>query len=256
MRRNTRPVEPAPRQATRARQRSAVSKPKPVQRKRKHRPRPASRFTARPCCDREVNMQHVLPKLPYAIDGLEPHFSKETLEYHYHKHHQAYVTNLNNMISGTEFENESLENIVRTARAGPIFNNAAQAWNHTFFWLGLHPNPGDKTRALAPGPLADAIKDRFGSFAKFKKVFCASAASNFGSGWTWLVKQPDGTLDVINTHDAATPLTTDNQPLLAADLWEHAYYIDFRNDRPSYLDAFFKLVHWVVVAARYSRTQN
>jgi Fe-Mn family superoxide dismutase len=197
-------------------------------------------------------VEHKLPELPYALDGLEPHFSKETLEYHYGKHHQTYVTNLNNMIGGTEFETASLEEIVKAAPAGPLFNNAAQIWNHTFFWLGFAPNPEDEDRAPAEGPLADAINAKFGSFAEFKKAFSAAAAGNFGSGWTWLVKKPDGSVDIVNTHDAATPLTTDNQPLLTADVWEHAYYIDFRNSRPNYLEAFFKLVHWGVVAARFS----
>jgi Fe-Mn family superoxide dismutase len=184
-------------------------------------------------------MEHKLPELPYAIDALAPHISKETLEFHYGKHHQTYVTNLNNLIKGTEFESMSLEDIVRKSSGG-MFNNAAQIWNHTFYWFGLKPNGGGD----ATGPVAAAINAKWGSFAAFKEAFNKSATSNFGSGWTWLVKKADGTLDIVNTSNAATPLTTSDKPLLTCDVWEHAYYIDFRNRRPDYLSAFWSLVNW------------
>ncbi len=184
-------------------------------------------------------MEHKLPELPYAIDALAPHISKETLEFHYGKHHQTYVTNLNNLIKGTEFESMSLEDIVRKSSGG-MFNNAAQIWNHTFYWFGLKPNGGGD----ATGPVAAAINVKWGSFAAFKEAFNKSATGNFGSGWTWLVKKADGTLDIVNTSNAATPLTTSDKPLLTCDVWEHAYYIDFRNRRPDYLSAFWSLVNW------------
>ncbi|SFN38160.1 superoxide dismutase, Fe-Mn family [Formivibrio citricus] len=196
-------------------------------------------------------MEHKLPDLPYALDALQPHMSKETLEYHYGKHHQAYVTNLNNLIKGTDNEAKTLEDIVKSAPAGGLFNNAAQVWNHTFFWFGLKPNPASETRAPS-GKIADAINAKWGSFDEFKKVFNASAVGNFGSGWTWLVKKPDGSLDIVNTTAAATPLTTADVALLTADVWEHAYYIDYRNSRPNYLEAFWKLVDWDVVAKRFA----
>ncbi|QNM95804.1 superoxide dismutase [Chitinimonas koreensis] len=196
-------------------------------------------------------MEHKLPELPYALDALAPHMSKETLEYHYGKHHQTYITNLNNLIKGTELENASLEEIVKKAPAGGLFNNSAQVWNHTFFWLGFKPNPDSEARAPA-GALADAINAKWGSFDEFKKAFNTSAAGNFGSGWTWLVKKPDGTVDIVNTTAAATPLTTADVALLTADVWEHAYYIDYRNSRPNYLEAFWKLVDWDVVAGRFA----
>ncbi|QDQ27620.1 superoxide dismutase [Fe] [Chitinimonas arctica] len=194
-------------------------------------------------------MEHKLPELPYALDALAPHMSKETLEYHYGKHHQTYITNLNNLIKGTEHENASLEEIVKKAPAGGLFNNAAQVWNHTFFWLGFKPNAAGDARAPA-GKLADAINAKWGSLDEFKKAFNTAAAGNFGSGWTWLVKKADGSLDIVNTSAAATPLTTADTALLTADVWEHAYYIDYRNSRPNYLEAFWKLVDWDVVAAR------
>ena len=190
-------------------------------------------------------MEHTLPPLPYAMDALAPHISKETFEYHYGKHHQAYVTNLNNLIKGTEFENAGLEAIVKKASGG-IFNNAAQVWNHTFFWSSMKPAGG----GAPTGALADAINKKWGSFDEFKKVFQASAVGNFGSGWTWLVKKPDGSVDIANTSNAATPLTTDSKALLAIDVWEHAYYIDYRNARPKYVEAFWQLVNWDFAASQ------
>ncbi|MFC0351652.1 superoxide dismutase [Fe] [Undibacterium danionis] len=189
-------------------------------------------------------MEHTLPALPYALDALAPHISQETLEYHYGKHHQTYVTNLNNLIKGTEFENATLEEIVKKSSAG-IFNNAAQIWNHTFYWNGLKPNGG----GAPTGALADAINAKWGSFDAFKDTFTKSCVGNFGSSWTWLVKKADGTLDIVNTSNAATPLTTSDTPLITCDLWEHAYYIDYRNARPKYLEAFWALVNWEFAAA-------
>lgn len=192
-------------------------------------------------------MEHTLPALPYAMDALEPHISKETLEFHYGKHHQAYVTNLNNLIKGTEFENASLEEIIKKSSAG-VFNNAAQVWNHTFYWNGLSPSGG----GAPSGTLAEAINDKWGSFDSFKEAFGKSAAGNFGSGWTWLVKKPDGSVDIVNTSNAATPLTGDDKPLLTCDVWEHAYYIDYRNARPKYVETFWQLVNWDFVAGNFA----
>jgi len=184
-------------------------------------------------------MTHTLAPLPYAMDALAPHISKETLEFHYGKHHQTYVTNLNNLIPGTEFESASLEEIVKKSTGG-IFNNAAQVWNHTFYWNSLSPNGGAEPK----GKLADAINAKWGSLEAFKEAFNKSAAGNFGSGWTWLVKKADGSVDIVNTSNAATPVTTADQPLLTCDVWEHAYYIDYRNARPKYLETFWKLANW------------
>ena len=192
-------------------------------------------------------MQHQLPALPYAMDALQPHISKETLEYHYGKHHQAYVTNLNNLIKGTEFESMSLEDIIRKSSGG-VFNNAAQIWNHTFYWHSLSPNGGGKPG----GELARAIDARFGSFDEFKKQFSAAAVGTFGSGWAWLVKNPDGSVGIESTSNAATPLTTDRKPLLTCDVWEHAYYIDYRNRRPDYVAAFWNLVNWEFAAKNFA----
>ncbi|MCP2040301.1 Fe-Mn family superoxide dismutase [Neisseria sp. HSC-16F19] len=192
-------------------------------------------------------MEHKLPELPYALDALAPHLSKETLEYHYGKHHQTYITNLNNQIKGTEFENASLEEIVKKSSGG-IFNNAAQTWNHTFYWLGLTPNSSGKPS----GELAAAIDAKFGSFDAFKEEFGKVAAATFGSGWAWLVKNADGSLDLVSTSNAATPLTTDATPLLTCDVWEHAYYIDYRNSRPNYLGGFWAIVNWDEVARRFA----
>lgn len=188
-------------------------------------------------------MSHTLPPLPYAMDALAPHISKETLEFHYGKHHQSYVTNLNGLIKGTEFESASLEDIIKKASGG-LFNNAAQVWNHTFYWNSLSPKGGGEPS----GKLADAINAKWGSVAAFKEAFSKSAAGNFGSGWTWLVKKADGSLDIVNTSNAATPLTTADVPLLTCDVWEHAYYIDYRNARPKYLENFWNLVNWKFAA--------
>ncbi|HYD62556.1 MAG TPA: superoxide dismutase [Fe] [Noviherbaspirillum sp.] len=192
-------------------------------------------------------MEHTLPPLPYAKDALQPHMSQETLEYHYGKHHQTYVTNLNNLIKGTEFENASLEDIIKKSSGG-LFNNSAQVWNHTFFWNCLKPNGG----GAPTGAVADAINAKWGSFDKFKEEFTKSATTNFGSGWTWLVKKTDGTVDIVNTSNAGTPLTTADKALLTCDVWEHAYYIDYRNARPKFLEAFWNLVNWDFVAKNFA----
>ena len=192
-------------------------------------------------------MQHQLPPLPYALDALQPHISRETLETHHGKHHQAYVTNLNNLVKESGFENASLEEIIRKSSGG-IFNNAAQVWNHTFYWHCLSPKGGGE----AKGPLAEAISRKFGSFGAFKEAFSKSATGNFGSGWTWLVKKADGTVDIVNTSNAATPLTGSDKPLLTCDVWEHAYYIDYRSRRPDYIAAFWNLVAWQFVAQNYA----
>ena len=189
-------------------------------------------------------MAFELPALPYAINALEPHISQETLEYHHGKHHNAYVVNLNNLVPGTEFEGKSLEEIIKTSNGG-IFNNAAQIWNHTFYWHCLSPNGGGEPT----GALAEAINKAFGSFAEFKDAFTKSAIGNFGSSWTWLVKKADGSLAIVNTSNAGCPLTeAGTTPLLTVDLWEHAYYIDYRNLRPKYMETFWALVNWEFVA--------
>ncbi|GKX58156.1 superoxide dismutase [Fe] [Leminorella grimontii] len=188
-------------------------------------------------------MSFELPALPYAKNALEPHISAETLEYHYGKHHNTYVVNLNNLVKGGEFEGKSLEEIIMKSSGG-IFNNAAQVWNHTFYWNCLAPNAGGEPT----GALADAISKDFGSFAAFKEQFTDSAVKNFGSGWTWLVKKADGKLAIVNTSNAANPMTDGDKPLLTADVWEHAYYIDYRNARPKYMENFWALVNWAFVA--------
>jgi Fe-Mn family superoxide dismutase len=186
-----------------------------------------------------------LPALPYAMDALAPHISQETLEFHYGKHHQTYVTKLNGLLPGSEFEGKSLEDIVKTSSGG-VFNNSAQIWNHSFYWNCLAPNAGGEPT----GAIADAITAAFGSFDSFKEAFTNSAINNFGSSWTWLVKNADGSLAIVNTSNAATPLTEDGvTPILTVDLWEHAYYIDFRNARPAYMGAFWNLVNWEFVNA-------
>ncbi len=192
-------------------------------------------------------MEHSLPALPYAKDALAPHVSAETLDFHYGKHHQTYVTNLNNLIKGGEFENSSLEEIVKKS-AGGIFNNAAQIWNHTFYWHSLAPATGAKPT----GALAAAIDAKYGSFDAFKEAFNKSALGNFGSGWTWLVKKADGTVDIVNTTNAATPLTTSDVALLTCDVWEHAYYIDYRNSRANYLGGFWALANWDFAAKNFA----
>ena len=185
-------------------------------------------------------MAFELPPLPYPKDALAPHISSETLDYHYGKHHQSYVQKLNGLVANSEFKDKSLEAIIRTAKGG-LFNNAAQVWNHTFYWHSLSPEGG----GAATGPIEEAIKSSFGSFDDFKTEFTKSAAGNFGSGWTWLVKMSDGRLAVVNTSNAKTPLTdAEVTPLLTVDVWEHAYYIDYRNERPKYLNAFWALVNW------------
>ncbi len=183
-----------------------------------------------------------LPELPYAMDALEPHISRETLEYHYGKHHQGYVNKLNAALPGSEFEDSSLERIVRNA-GGSMFNNAAQIWNHSFYWSCLSPNGGGRP----DGKLAQAIDQAFGGFDAFKTRFSRLAGSAFGSGWAWLVQEPDGRLTITTTGNAGTPLTSDDRALLTCDVWEHAYYIDYRNARAGYIDAFWQLVNWPFV---------
>jgi len=190
-------------------------------------------------------MEHKLPALPYAKDALAPHISAETLEYHYGKHHAAYVTNLNKLILGSEYENASLEDIIRRATGG-IFNNGAQVWNHTFYWNCLSPQGGGEPR----GKLADQIKQQFGSLAQFKEKFSTAAVTTFGSGWAWLVRSADGGLAIASTSNAANPLREGHLPLLTCDVWEHAYYIDYRNARPKYVETFWSLVNWDFVAAQ------
>ncbi len=183
-------------------------------------------------------MAFTLPELPYPREALEPHMSRETLDYHYGKHHKAYVDNANKLVAGTEFEKLSLEDAVRKS-SGKIFNNVAQIWNHTFFWNSLTPKqtpPGKK--------LSDALVKNFGGIEDFKKQFTEAAIGTFGSGWAWLVKNADGSLAITSTSNAATPLTTGQTPLLTCDVWEHAYYVDYRNARPTYLEHFWALVNW------------
>jgi Fe-Mn family superoxide dismutase len=193
-------------------------------------------------------MEHTLPSLPYAKNALAPHISEETIEFHYGKHHQTYVTNLNNLIKGTEFENASLEDIIKKSSGG-IYNNSAQIWNHTFFWNSMKPNGG----GAPTGALADAINKKWGSFDEFKKAFQASAVGNFGSGWTWLVKKADGSVDIVNMGAAGTPLTTGDKALLTIDVWEHAYYIDYRNLRAKFVEAFLNsLANWDFAAANFA----
>ncbi len=192
-------------------------------------------------------MSFELPALPYEGNALEPHISAETLSFHHGKHHNTYVTNLNNLVPGTEFEGKSLEEIIKSAPAGGVFNNAAQIWNHTFYWNSLSPNGGGEPS----GAMADAINKAFGSFAEFKEKFSTSAATNFGSGWTWLVKNADGSVAIVNTSNAGCPLTEGKTPLLTCDVWEHAYYIDYRNARPKYVEAFWNLVNWEFAAKNY-----
>lgn len=193
-------------------------------------------------------MEHTLPALPYARTALAPHISEETLDFHYGKHHQTYVTNLNNLIKSTEFENLTLEEIIKKSSAG-IYNNSAQIWNHTFFWNSMKPNGG----GAPTGALADAINAKWGSFDEFKKAFQASAVGNFGSGWTWLVKKADGTVDIVNMGAAGTPLTTGDKALLTIDVWEHAYYIDYRNARPKFVETFLaSLANWDFASANFA----
>ena len=193
-------------------------------------------------------MEHTLPALPYAKTALAPHISEETFDFHYGKHHQTYVTNLNNLIKGTEFESLNLEEIIKKSSAG-IYNNSAQVWNHTFFWHSKKPNGG----GAPTGALADAINAKWGSFDAFKTAFQASAVGNFGSGWTWLVKKADGSVDIVNMGAAGTPLTTGDKALLTIDVWEHAYYIDYRNVRAKYVETFLaNLANWDFAAANFA----
>ena len=191
-------------------------------------------------------MTFELPQLPYPMDALAPHISKETLEYHYGKHHRAYVTNLNNLVPNTEFEGMSLENIMQKAK-GPIFNNAAQIWNHTFYWHSLSPNGGGEPS----GNLGAAIQKKFGSFENFKTEFTKASLTLFGSGWTWLVKNKTGDLDIVQTGNANNPLQDHKKPLFTCDVWEHAYYIDTRNDRGAYLKNFWEILNWEFAAENF-----
>lgn len=188
-----------------------------------------------------------LPPLPYAMDALAPHISKETLEYHYGKHHKAYVDNLNKFIKDTEFDGKSLEDIIMQA-SGPIFNNAAQVWNHTFYWHCLTPHSSKQPS----GKLAEAINKKFGSFDEFKKLFTESGIKQFGSGWTWLVTNPEGDLEIMNTSNADLPMKTGKKALLTCDVWEHAYYIDYRNLRPKYIENFWDIINWDFVSQNYA----
>ena len=190
-------------------------------------------------------MAFELPPLPYARDALAPHISAETIDFHYGKHHQTYVTNLNNLAKGTEFEAMALEDVVRKSQGG-MFNNAAQIWNHTFYWNSLSPKGGGEPT----GKLADAIRKSFGSFQEFKDKFSQAAIGTFGSGWAWLVQRPDGSLGIVSTSNAATPLTGADRPLLTCDVWEHAYYIDYRNARAKYVESFWNLVNWEFASAQ------
>ncbi|MDE8603247.1 Fe-Mn family superoxide dismutase [Marinomonas sp. RSW2] len=193
-------------------------------------------------------MSFELPALPYAKDALEPHMSVETLEYHHGKHHNTYIVKLNGLVPGSEYENKTLEEIITSAPAGPVFNNAAQIWNHTFFWNSLSPNGGGEPT----GALADAINAKWGSFAEFQTAFNDKAVNNFGSSWTWLVKNPDGSVEIVNTSNAGTPMTNGQTAVITVDLWEHAYYIDYRNVRPDYLKGFWALANWEFAAANFA----
>jgi len=189
--------------------------------------------------------QFILPELPYALDGLAPVLSEETLSYHYGKHHAAYINNLNGLIAGTDFENMPIEDIVARADAGPLFNNSAQAYNHTFYWYGMAPaKGGDNTPT---DQVNEALKEAFGDFESFKTQFSDIAAKHFGSGWAWLLKNKDGKIEMKGMHDADTPIKDGDTPLLALDVWEHAYYLDYQNKRPDYISAFWQLVDWEFV---------
>ncbi len=193
-------------------------------------------------------MSHELPPLPYAENALEPHISRETLQFHHGKHHRAYVDNLNKLTAGTEFDNQPLEKIIQKAQ-GPVFNNAAQIWNHTFYFACLGPEKHFEPQ----GELARALKSTFGSIDDFRKSFTEKAAGLFGSGWAWLVVQKDGKLAIVQTGNADTPIREGvDRPILTCDVWEHAYYIDYRNARPKYLESFWHLVNWDVVSRNFS----
>ena len=190
-------------------------------------------------------MTHQLPKLPYALDGLEPHIDATTISIHYGKHHQTYADNLNKLVPGTEFADASLEQIILKAQ-GPIFNNAAQVWNHTFYWDGMKPKGGGEPK----GELLAAIEKSFGNFTGFKEQLSKTSVTQFGSGWGWLVKKKDGALAVVQTGNAANPLTTGDVPLLTCDVWEHAYYLKYQNRRADYVGSWWNVINWDVVAAR------
>lgn len=190
-------------------------------------------------------MKFELPTLPYALDALAPNIDKKTLEFHYGKHHQAYVNNLNGLIEGTPFLGKSLEDIILSSQGG-IFNNAAQVWNHTFYFFQFSAQGGNE----ATGKLGDAIKSSFGSFSDFKEQFSKAAATLFGSGWAWLVDNK-GKLEIIQTSNAATPITAGLKPILTCDVWEHAYYLDYQNRRPDYIQAFWNIVDWNEIAKRF-----
>lgn len=195
-------------------------------------------------------MTHVLIDLPYAADALSPHCSQETVQFHHGKHHRAYVAKLNELIKGTEFEDASLENVVKKS-SGALFNNASQVWNHNFFWNCMAPGGG----GMPDGELGKAIDKKWKNYEAFSKAFASSAVNNFGSGWSWLVKKSDGTVDIVNTSDAGTLLTTKDKPLLTVDVWEHAYYIDYRNERQKYVEAFLgHLVNWPFAQALFDKT--
>lgn len=191
-------------------------------------------------------MKFELPPLPYALDALEPHISQKTLEFHYGKHHQAYVNNLNNLVPGSAFEDADLEKIVKEADGG-IFNNGAQVWNHTFYFNSFSPNGGGEPK----GELAEAINKTFGSFDAFKDEFSKAAATLFGAGWAWLVKKDDGSLEIVKESNAGNPLSSGVTPILTCDVWEHAYYLDKQNKRPDYIADFWKVIDWNIVSGRY-----
>ncbi|MCX6258290.1 MAG: superoxide dismutase [Bacteroidia bacterium] len=190
-------------------------------------------------------MAFELPKLPYSLEALQPHISKSTLEFHYGKHHQAYVNNLNNLVPGTKFENASLETIVMDADGG-IFNNGAQIWNHTFYFTSFSPNGGGDPK----GVLLEAILKDFGSVAEFREKFSKAATTLFGSGWAWLVKNKEGKLEIIQESNAGNPLRAGKSPILTCDVWEHAYYLDYQNRRPDYIQSFWNVVDWNIVGKR------
>lgn len=192
-------------------------------------------------------MKFELPALPYAADALEPVISSETISYHYAKHHQTYVTNLNNLVTGTEYEGSTLEEIIKKATGG-IFNNAAQVYNHTFYWNCLTP-----AKTAPCSHLSAAISETFGSIDKFKELFSAAAVTTFGSGWAWLVKNTDGKLEIVTTSNAGCPITEGKTPLLTFDVWEHAYYIDYRNARPKYVESLWNIVNWDFVSAQFDK---
>ncbi len=191
-------------------------------------------------------MKHELPKLPYEKDALKPYISEETIEYHYGKHHSTYVDKLNGLIPGSQYEDAGLESIIKNAEGG-IFNNAAQVWNHTFYFEGFSPEGSREPK----GELAEAIKTSFGSFEKFKEEFSTAGATLFGSGWVWLVKNNNGSLSIVQKSNAENPLQDGQKPLLTCDVWEHAYYIDYRNKRPDYIKSFWEVVDWDIIARRY-----